>query len=166
MGLDLFIRPRNGSTDESLADFLRRRLGQEALDKIGEPLMAGIHVADPERLSLQATFPRYAEIERRYGSLIRGMIAARRQHAAPRPGAAPGAPRPSSSGPKTTVFMTLYGGLMELVETLAARLEGATIRTGCTVTSLTAAGTEGTEGNGRDGTEPRNPASGGPGSWK
>jgi len=70
MGLDLFIPPRREEGDESLADFIRRRLGQEALDKIAEPLMAGIHVADPERLSLQATFPRFIRLEQKYGSLI------------------------------------------------------------------------------------------------
>ncbi|MFQ5343769.1 MAG: protoporphyrinogen oxidase, partial [Anaerolineae bacterium] len=74
MGLDLVIPPRRLNGDESLASFIRRRLGQEALDKIAEPLMAGIHVADPERLSLQATFPRFIDLEQKHGSLIRGML--------------------------------------------------------------------------------------------
>jgi oxygen-dependent protoporphyrinogen oxidase len=114
MGLDLFIPPRRDNSDESLADFIRRRLGQEALDKIAEPLMAGIHVADPERLSLQATFPRFIALEQKYGSLIKGMLAQKarsvRNH--------------NGTGPKLPLFMTLRGGLRELVETLAARLEG------------------------------------------
>jgi oxygen-dependent protoporphyrinogen oxidase len=57
MGMDLFIRPRTEDSDESLADFIRRRLGQEALDVLAEPMMAGIHVSDAETLSLKATFP-------------------------------------------------------------------------------------------------------------
>jgi oxygen-dependent protoporphyrinogen oxidase len=114
MGLDLFIPPRRENSDESLANFIRRRLGQEALDKIAEPLMAGIHVADPERLSLQATFPRFIALEQKYGSLIKGMLAQKarsvRNH--------------NGTGPKLPLFMTLRGGLRELVEALAARLEG------------------------------------------
>ncbi|MDX1524570.1 MAG: protoporphyrinogen oxidase, partial [Anaerolineae bacterium] len=51
MGLDLFVRPKTDEADESLADFIGRRLGREALEKIAEPLMAGIYVADPDRLS-------------------------------------------------------------------------------------------------------------------
>jgi oxygen-dependent protoporphyrinogen oxidase len=114
MGLDLFIPPRRENSDESLADFIRRRLGQEALDKIAEPLMAGIHVADPERLSLQATFPRFIALEQKYGSLIKGMLAQKarsvRNH--------------NGTGPKLPLFMTLHGGLRELVETLVTHLEG------------------------------------------
>lgn len=117
MGLDLVIPPREEDSDESLADFIRRRLGQEALDKIAEPLMAGIHVADPERLSLQATFPRFIDIEQKHGSLIRGMLAARRRRAQ-RPN-----PSRNSSHPKTTIFMSLRGGLVELVDALVDHLE-------------------------------------------
>ena len=113
MGLDWVIPPRRDPADESLADFIRRRLGQEALDVLAEPMMAGIHVADAERLSIQATFPRFVEIERRYGSLIRGMLAARRARAK--------APRANRHG-KTTVFMTLRGGLAELVDALERAL--------------------------------------------
>ena len=113
MGLDWVIPPRRDPADESLADFIRRRLGQEALDVLAEPMMAGIHVADAERLSIQATFPRFVEIERRYGSLIRGMLAARRARAK--------APRANGHG-KTTVFMTLRGGLAELVDALERAL--------------------------------------------
>jgi oxygen-dependent protoporphyrinogen oxidase len=116
MGMDLFIPPRRDNNDESLADFIRRRLGQEALDKIAEPLMAGIHVADPERLSLQATFPRFIQLERKYGSLIKGMLAQKARRAQ---GSHNGAGKS-----KPSLFMTLRGGLRELVESLVARLEG------------------------------------------
>jgi len=115
MGLDLFIPPRRDNGDESLADFIRRRLGQEALDKIAEPLMAGIHVADPERLSLQATFPRFIQLEEKYGSLIKGMLAQK--------GQAAGQQR-NGAGRTLSLFMTLRGGLRELVRELASRLEG------------------------------------------
>jgi oxygen-dependent protoporphyrinogen oxidase len=115
MGLDIFIPPRREEGDESLADFIRRRLGQEALDKIAEPLMAGIHVADPERLSLEATFPRFIRLEQKYGSLIKGMLAQKRQRTVQ---------DSNGTGRRASLFMTLRGGLRELVEALVARLEG------------------------------------------
>jgi oxygen-dependent protoporphyrinogen oxidase len=116
MGMDLFIPRRREDSDESLADFIRRRLGREALDKIAEPLMAGIHVADPERLSLQATFPRFIKLEQDYGSLIKGMLAQKARR--PAPG------QNGTGGSKVSLFMTLRGGLRELVEALVAQLEG------------------------------------------
>ncbi len=115
MGLDLFIKPRRDDSDESLASFIRRRLGQEALEVLAEPMMAGIHVSDAETLSLQATFPRFVDIERKYGSLTRGMIAARRASAAHANG---------SGAAKTTMFMTLQGGLQELVSALERSISG------------------------------------------
>ena len=60
MGLDLVIPGGNGRADESIASFLRRRFGQESVERLGEPLLAGIHAGDPERLSILATFPRSA----------------------------------------------------------------------------------------------------------
>lgn len=129
MGMDLFIPRRTDPSDESLGDFIRRRLGQEALDVLAEPMMAGIHVSDAETLSLQATFPRFIEIERKYGSLVRGMIAARKARAQSNNHA------PSNGAKKNTVFMTLQGGLQELVGTLANTLRGDII-TGCGVGSI------------------------------
>jgi oxygen-dependent protoporphyrinogen oxidase len=61
-----------------VGDFVRRRLGREALEKIAEPLLSGIHVSDPEQQSLLATFPRFRGIEQKHGSLIRGMLAERK----------------------------------------------------------------------------------------
>jgi oxygen-dependent protoporphyrinogen oxidase len=125
MGLDLLVPPRRQNGDESLADFIRRRLGQEALDKIAEPLMAGIHVADPERLSLQATFPRFIQLEQEHGSLIRGMLARK----------ARAAQRQTGTGRSQSLFMTLRGGLHELIEALVDRLQGD-LRPGVRVVGL------------------------------
>jgi oxygen-dependent protoporphyrinogen oxidase len=125
MGLDLFIPPRKDESDESLADFIRRRLGREALDVLAEPMMAGIHVSDAETLSLKATFPRFIDIEQKYGSLTRGMIAARKK----RPAAQP------QNGHHTTVFMTLRNGLQELVAALRDAIRGAIV-TDCGVAGI------------------------------
>ncbi|MHB1004127.1 MAG: protoporphyrinogen oxidase [Chloroflexota bacterium] len=119
MGMDLFIPARRDRSDESVADFVRRRLGQEALDKIAEPLMGGIHVSDPERESLLATFPRFADIERKHGSLVRGMLAAKTT-------------RPAKTKP-LPMFMTLRGGLSDMIDTLARKLDGVRLLRGQSV---------------------------------
>jgi oxygen-dependent protoporphyrinogen oxidase len=104
MGLDLVIPGGNGRGDESIASFLRRRLGQEAVERLGQPLLAGIHAGDPERLSILATFPRLREFEEKHGSLVRGMWAT------------PG-PKPPAA------FYSLRGGLREMLDALVVRLE-------------------------------------------
>lgn len=63
--MELFIPPRHGNADESLASFVRRRFGREVLDRLAQPIVAGIYSADPEKLSLQATFPRFLDMEKK-----------------------------------------------------------------------------------------------------
>lgn len=119
MGLDLFIPRRKDKADETLADFIRRRLGHEALDKIAEPLMSGIYNAEAERQSLLATFPRFRALEEQHGSLIKGMLAARK-HPAPPPGTGQ-----SGNGQRApSVFVSLANGMSQLVTTLCTRLTG------------------------------------------
>jgi oxygen-dependent protoporphyrinogen oxidase len=69
-----FIASAPTGTDETLADFGRRRLGKEALDKLIAPMVSGIFAGDPETMSLVSCFPRIAELEREYGGLVRAMI--------------------------------------------------------------------------------------------
>jgi len=125
MGLDLIIPPRQDQSDESLGSFIRRRLGQEALDKIAAPIMAGIYVADPERLSIQSSFPMFAEMEREYGSLIKAMRASSQTHGAGH----------HRNGQPPAMFNSLRGGMKELVETLVDALEGD-LRPNCRVMGL------------------------------
>lgn len=113
MGLDLVLPARKEKGDESLASFIRRRLGQEALDKIGGPLMAGIYVADPERLSLQSTFPQFIELEQQHGSLIRAMRQARKRSS----------PQPDNHKPQA-MFTSLRQGMNDLVNRLVSQLDG------------------------------------------
>ncbi|MEJ7733876.1 MAG: protoporphyrinogen oxidase [Polyangiaceae bacterium] len=108
MGLDLLIPPRRDEADESMAGFLRRRLGAEALLRLGEPLMAGIYAGDAAELSIRSTFPQLVELERRHGSLIRGALAQRR--------AARGKPAPAA-------FNALRGGMGELPAALVRAIE-------------------------------------------
>lgn len=122
MAFDLFVPARRDDGDETLADFIRRRLGNEALDRLAEPILSGIHSAECERQSIMATFPRFRELEKRYGSLICGMLAARRS-------------APPSSAHQSP-FMTLRSGMGALVERLEQRLT-ARILTGRQATALT-----------------------------
>ena len=107
MGLDYVLPRRKSNEDESLAGFVRRRLGREALERLAQPMIAGIYAADPNNLSLQATFPRFIEMEQKYGSVIRGLRA--RASASTR----------QASGPRYSLFMSFKNGM----ETLARELE-------------------------------------------
>ena len=103
------VPARQSDDDESLGSFVRRRFGQEYLEAIAEPMLAGIYNADPDELSLQATFPQLLETERAHGSVTAGA-----RHAPTVPGGAP--------------FFALRQGIQQLPDTLAAKL-GATVRT-------------------------------------
>lgn len=127
MALDLFVPPFKGDGDESLGDFVRRRLGKEALEKIAEPLMSGIHVSDPENQSLLATFPRFRALEQKHGSLIQGMLAERKLAAGRKPAPA--------NGP-ASIFLSLRGGMGQMVDRLAASLPDAQVLAGKRVTRL------------------------------
>src|SRR4051794_16647084 len=87
MAMDWFLPPRQEESDESLASFVERRLGREALDRMAQPMIAGIYGADPRSLSLRATMPRFVEMERSHGSVIRAMVARRRGAAVQHEGA-------------------------------------------------------------------------------
>lgn len=125
MLLDLVLPPLKETGDESVASFIRRRLGEEALERIGQPMIAGIYSADAEHLSLEATFPRFLELERQYGSVIKGMLARK----------AGGAER-KASGPRYSLFLTLKSGLGKLVETLEAKMPKVEFRPSSPVTGL------------------------------
>jgi len=116
-GLDLIPRrlaPPNG--DISVADFIAGHLGWEVLAYIVEPLFAGIYAGDARRLSVAATYPQLLEVERRYGSLLWGLLAMRRA----RQKAARGQ-KPSAAGTRAA-FVTLRQGLRQGVDALVARL--------------------------------------------
>lgn len=119
MAADLVLPRASGAGDETLGSLVRRRLGQAALDRLAAPLVAGIYAADPDSLSLEATFPHLLAAEREAGSLIRGLAAR-----APAPGPPP--------------FATLADGLGTLIDGLVARIGPARIRTGTTAAALEA----------------------------
>ena len=106
MAADLFLprKSTNGTTDESLASFVRRRLGVEALERMAQPMVGGIYTADPETLSLRATLPRFLEMERKHRSLILAML---RQGRAQKTG---------TSGARYSLFLSFDRGVQVLVD--------------------------------------------------
>jgi oxygen-dependent protoporphyrinogen oxidase len=122
LALDLVLPRRVSTEDESLAHFVTRRLGREALERVAQPMVGGIYTGDPAKLSLQATMPQFLEMEQRHGSLIRAMLhnqrAARRQ----------GATAPGTSGPRYGLFVSFQQGMQTLVDRLAARLPPGLVR--------------------------------------
>lgn len=125
---EYFVRPRRDDEDESLASFAKRRLGREAYERIVQPLVGGIYTADPEKLSVRATMPRFRDMERQHGSMIRAMW----KKPADRP-----KKDQSSSGARYSMFVTPRHGLSSMVEAIAARLPGNTIRTQSPVEAIT-----------------------------
>ena len=112
MALDLVL-PRGGDPDESLGAFVRRRLGRQALERVAQPLVAGIYTADPDELSLAATMPRFLELERKERSLILALWRAARRAPAQSAG---------TSGARWSLFLTFAEGMEELIRALAHRL--------------------------------------------
>ncbi|MDR1775758.1 MAG: protoporphyrinogen oxidase [Actinomycetes bacterium] len=117
-----------GRNDETLESFVTRRFGRETLDYLAEPFIGGVHASDPAQMSLAATFPMYLDMEQKYGSIIKGTIAARRAREA----AAAGKPR----DPRNTVFATFDGGLHQLTDAMADYAGREHLHTGCSVTAI------------------------------
>src|SRR5262249_54661185 len=106
MGLELFRHPRNGyaETDRSVAEFVEDHYGVEAVDYLAEPLLAGIYGGSPSELSVRSVLPRFVELESKYGSLTKGVLAERRR-----------SPVQTEPAP---LFRTMRGGLGQLVDSL------------------------------------------------
>ena len=132
-----------GSAEETVAEFFTRRLGGEAYARVVEPLLAGIHAGDAACLSLSATFPRFVEMERDHGGLVRAALAGRapkllrrkEMRAGP---AGPVGPVP----PGRTPFVSFRTGMAELIEALVARLGslGSDLRPNQAVATIRASG--------------------------
>jgi protoporphyrinogen/coproporphyrinogen III oxidase len=111
------------ASDESIASFIGRRFGREAVAYLAEPLLAGIHGGDPSQLSMRSAFPRFLELEAQYGSVIAGL---RKAHA--------GQSRPNSQ--KNGPFVSLPGGMCELTRALIAWLPQSSLRTNVSVEQI------------------------------
>jgi len=117
MAGELFLPANTNGDDESLGSFVRRRFGNEALERVAQPLIGGIYASDPEKLSLAATMPRFRDMERKQRSVIRAMWSEQKARARN---------RETGSGARWSLFVTLAAGMQELVDALAEKLpEGA-----------------------------------------
>ncbi|MGD0229452.1 MAG: protoporphyrinogen oxidase [Syntrophorhabdales bacterium] len=124
MGIEVLVPRKRDGSDESLARFVTRRLGRECLEKIAEPLVAGIHTADPDNMSVRAVFPRFLEMEQKSGSLIRAMTAAMRKAI------------PAGTDARMTYFMSLKHGMQQLVDRCVDFIGKERFRTSCEVTEV------------------------------
>ena len=104
-----------GGVDESLGDFARRRLGEEALEKLIDPMVTGIFAGDPDRMSLASCFPVIRDLERRYGGLVKGMLSLARERRKA------GEKREMSAGPGG-VLTSFDDGVQALIDVLSGRL--------------------------------------------
>ena len=130
MASELLLPRGELNGDESLGAFVRRRFGAEALERVAQPLVGGIYASDPDQLSLGATMPRFKEMERDKRSVIYAMWAAQRQRAQSAKSAETG------SGARWSLFVTLAGGMQELVDEIAQRLPNGSVELNRAATEL------------------------------
>lgn len=109
---EALLPARRDDADESFASFGRRRLGREAFERLAQPLVSGIYTADPNKLSMRAALPRFVDMERRHGSLYRGIRAGKKQSGKDH----------HHSGARYSLFVAPKRGMQSLVEALAASL--------------------------------------------
>ena len=126
MGLEPLIPRRSDDADESLASFVRRRLGREVLERVAQPLIGGIYASDPEALSLAATMPRFLEMERNHGSVILGTRRAQKRRAQ----------AADETGARWSLFVSIDGGMEVLVRRIEEALGPGVVRLGESVREL------------------------------
>jgi oxygen-dependent protoporphyrinogen oxidase len=122
MALDLILPPRRSAEDESLAEFISRRLGPQVYERLIEPLMSGIYAGDGRRLSLQATFPYLKEWELQHRSLALAAWRLRRKRNGQR-----------KPGPAPSIFLSPKAGMAQMVDSLLAQMQGVELRPGTMV---------------------------------
>jgi oxygen-dependent protoporphyrinogen oxidase len=132
MALELLHPPRPAGQDESVAALVERHFGRETVDRLADPLLSGIFGGDASQLSARTVLPRLVEMEREYGSLTRGMLAAHRAMRA----RAKTFVQQGNGGGNRSIFTAMRGGMNQLVDALAARLDPASVRLSTPVSGL------------------------------
>ena len=110
------------TTDESVASFVERHYGEEMLQQLVAPLLAGVYGGDAAQLSMRSVLPRFLEMEKKHGSLSRGMLQERRAG--------------SQQSPPKPLFTSLKGGMQQLADTLVKLLNSAILRPSTPVQAL------------------------------
>ena len=122
----LVPRRHASQEDESLAGFVSRRFGREVLERVAEPVVAGLYTADAARLSLRLTMPRFLDLEAKEGSVTRGLRKAMRARGT----------RPFGHGTGGGAFVALRSGMERIVTALAERMPEGSVRTGVRVSGV------------------------------
>ena len=115
MAREWFHPSGNHRNDESVAEFVQRHFGQEMVDRVAEPLLAGVYGGNADQMSVRAVLPRFAEMERESGSLVRASLKARKE-------------RRKSAAPPQPLFTSLKNGVQEMVNAAVAALPADRIR--------------------------------------
>ncbi|MGA9647874.1 MAG: protoporphyrinogen oxidase [Candidatus Korobacteraceae bacterium] len=116
MARELLHPPRPMQTDETVAQLVERHFGAEVVDRLADPLLSGVYGGDAAKLSARAVLPRFVEMEEKYGSLSRAMLAAHKKMMATR------------KHPPPPLFTSLQDGMQQMVDAIAARLDPESIR--------------------------------------
>jgi oxygen-dependent protoporphyrinogen oxidase len=132
MGLELLLPPRPAAGDESVAALVKRHFGQEAVDRLADPLLSGIYGGDATQLSAQTVLPMMVKMEAEHGSLCRGMLAAHQKMRA----AAKAKPQGSEKRAPRPIFTAIRGGMQQMVDALVARLNPGSIRLNTPISAL------------------------------
>jgi len=119
MAKELFHPPRPMQKDETVAEMVERHFGPEVVDRLADPLLAGVYGGDSASLSARAVLPRFVEMEEKYGSLSLAMLEARKRMK-----------QVAKSTPPRPLFTSLVDGMQQLVDTLVPRLKAEWVRTG------------------------------------
>ena len=114
MAMELFHPPGHHPEDQSVADFVTSHYGAEAVDYLAEPLLSGIYGGSPTALSITSVLPRFVELEARYGSLTKGVLAEMKANKG----------NAQTQANRLPLFRTLKSGLGQLVSALTSHLKG------------------------------------------
>ena len=125
MARELFHPPRPMEKDETVAEMVERHFGREVVDRLADPLLAGVYGGDSASLSARAVLPRFVEMEEKYGSLSRAMLAARKRMR-----------EMTKNAPPRPLFTSLKNGMQQLVDTVVGRLPAEWIRVGSRVEKI------------------------------
>ena len=125
MAGELLHPPRPMTSDETVAEMVERHFGAEVVDRLADPLLSGVYGGNASSLSASAVLPRFVEMEEKYGSLSRAMLAARKRMKAAR-----------REAPPAPLFTSLADGMQQLVAAIDEKLTPANIRTSTAVNAV------------------------------
>ncbi len=125
MGMELLHPPRPMHNDETVAELVERHFGPEMVDRLADPLLSGVYGGDASQLSARAVLQRFVEMEEKYGSLSRAMLAAHKRMK-----------EAMKNAPPRPLFTSMKNGMQQMVDAIIARLTPSSIRLNTSVRSI------------------------------